>query len=173
MRILEVINSGCWRANSASCDVSASSVLCLRCSGVNASAAERPSFGSDSISAKSAASSGEVEVCAGSASSLSSFACVVSSCAIPAARSIWLMIGWNAPSVAAASRNSATAVRSPARRSSSAAVSRPFLYRPCRKGAPWPSPALARGQRHRSNSISSSCRPVRQAAGGHGPEAFH
>ena len=34
-----------------------------------------------------------VEVCASSASSLSSFACGVSSCANPAARSIWLMIG--------------------------------------------------------------------------------
>ena len=35
----------------------------------------------------------EVEVCASNASSLSSFACGVSSCASPAARSIWPMIG--------------------------------------------------------------------------------
>ena len=36
---------------------------------------------------------GGVKLCASSASSLSSFACAVSSCANPAARSIWLMIG--------------------------------------------------------------------------------
>ena len=35
----------------------------------------------------------EVEVCASTASSLSSFACAVSSCTNPAARSIWPMIG--------------------------------------------------------------------------------
>ena len=35
----------------------------------------------------------EVEVCASRASSLSSFTCAVSSCASPAARSIWPMIG--------------------------------------------------------------------------------
>ena len=57
------------------------------------SAGYRPSFGSDSISANSAASCFEVEVCASIASSLSSFACGVSSCTNPAARSIWLMIG--------------------------------------------------------------------------------
>jgi predicted ATPase len=45
------------------------------------------------ISAKSAASWVEVEVCASTASSLSSFACAVSSCTSPAARSIWLTIG--------------------------------------------------------------------------------
>ena len=40
-----------------------------------------PSFGSESISAKRAASRIGVEVCASTASSLSSFACLVSSCA--------------------------------------------------------------------------------------------
>jgi uncharacterized protein with GYD domain len=38
------------------CKLRASSVLRRRCSGVNSSAGQRPSFGSDSISAKSAAS---------------------------------------------------------------------------------------------------------------------
>src|SRR5258705_10500775 len=88
----KIISTGFWRASPASCDISASSVLCLRCSGVKSSAAYRPSFRSDSISAKSAASWAEVEVCASTESSLSSFACGLSSCASPAARSIWPII---------------------------------------------------------------------------------
>ena len=89
----KIISTGRWLANLATCVVRASSVLCLRCSGARSSAGYRPSFGSDSISANSAASCFEVEVCASIASSLSSFACAVSSCTNPAARSIWLMIG--------------------------------------------------------------------------------
>ena len=45
------------------------------------------------ISAKSEASSIEVEVCASTASSLSSFTRGVSLCVSPAARSIWPIIG--------------------------------------------------------------------------------
>jgi len=89
----KIISTGCWLANRASCSVSASNVRCLRCSGIKSSAGYRPSFGSDSISARSAASWVEVEVCARRTSSLSSFACGVSSCVSPAARSIWPMIG--------------------------------------------------------------------------------
>ena len=88
-----IISTGCCLANLASCAVKASSVLCLRCSGVNSSEGYRPSFGSDSISANSAASCFEVEVCASTASSLLSFTCGVSSYTNPAARSIWPMTG--------------------------------------------------------------------------------
>jgi hypothetical protein len=88
-----IISTGRCLVSPASCAVKASCVLCLRSSGAKSSAGYRPSFGSESISAKSAASWMGVEVCVSTASSLSSFACVVSSCASPAARSIWLIIG--------------------------------------------------------------------------------
>jgi hypothetical protein len=89
----KIINNGRCIANRAAWVITASSVLCRRCSGLSSSAGCRPSFGSESISAKSAASSIEVETSASTASSLSSFVRGSSSCANPAARSVWAMIG--------------------------------------------------------------------------------
>ena len=94
MRILEDHQHRILLRDSASiCAMSASSVLCRRCCGSGQAR--------DSVRRSEATASRqeaprprcEVEVCASSASSLSSFACGVSSCASPAARSIWPMIG--------------------------------------------------------------------------------
>ena len=51
-----IISAGRCLVSPASCAVKASCVLCLRSSGAKSSAGYRPSFGSESISAKSAAS---------------------------------------------------------------------------------------------------------------------
>jgi hypothetical protein len=84
----KIVSTGLERASTSTCEPSACNVCCLRRSGVKSSAGYRPSFGSDSISAKSAASCTDVDASASTASSLSSFAFGLSSCTNPAARSI-------------------------------------------------------------------------------------
>ena len=66
----KTISTGFCCDSVSNCVVSASSVFCRRCCGVSSRAGYRPSFGSESMSAMSAASWIEVEVCASRASSL-------------------------------------------------------------------------------------------------------